>query len=69
VYRFSSLLKQKIKRQKLRCLLLLPEKEKYFLFYEVIIWEKNLKRATIHYSHPPIRVLTCLHCRGEKGKP
>jgi len=39
----------KNKRQKLRCLLL-RRKKKYFLFnYEVITWEKILKRPSIHY--------------------
>jgi len=39
----------KNKRQKLRCLLL-RRKKKYLLFiYEVITWEKNLKRGTNNY--------------------
>jgi hypothetical protein len=38
--------------EKLRCLLLPPEKEKYYYFiYDVITWGKILKRSSTYYSH------------------
>ena len=47
----TKLMKQK-KGGKIALSFASPEKEKYYYFiYDVITWEKNLKRSSTYYSH------------------
>jgi hypothetical protein len=51
VYRFSSLVKQKIKGEKCVVFCFAGKRNYYFIYYAVIVKQKIYKRSTNHYSY------------------